>query len=95
MSRERFFFVIAYDIPDDKRRKKVHNVLSGYCGWSQYSLFEGYLTEKQQLALEANLRKIINEDEDSLRLYPLCVKDVDHIVTLGSDPPEDVPEIIV
>lgn len=95
MSRERFFYVIAYDIPSDKRRKKVHNLLSGYCTWSQYSLFEGYLTEKQELALEARLRKIIDEDEDSLRFYPLCAADVDNVITLGSEPPGDEQEIIV
>jgi CRISPR-associated protein Cas2 len=95
MSRERFFYVIAYDIPSDKRRKKVHNLLSGYCSWSQYSLFEGYLTEKQQLALEAGLRKIIDEGQDSLRFYPLCAADVDKVVTLGSDPPAEESEIIV
>lgn len=95
MSRERCFYVIAYDIPSNKRRTKVHNLLSGYCSWSQYSLFEGYLTEKQQLALEAGLRKIIDEDQDSLRFYPLCAADVAKMITLGSDPPADESEFIV
>ena len=95
MSRDGFFYVIAYDIPSDKRRKKIHNLLSGFCTWSQYSLFEGYLTEKQQLALEAGLRKIIDADEDSLRFYPLCAQDVESVITIGSDPPDDDQEIIV
>jgi CRISPR-associated protein Cas2 len=37
-------YVIAYDIPDDKRRTKVHKILLGYGKWTQYSLFECFLT---------------------------------------------------
>lgn len=95
MGRYQTFYVIAYDIPDDKRRRKIHNLLCGYCTWSQYSLFEGFLTDKEQLALEDNVRKILNEDQDSLRLYPLCAADVKKIVTIGSKPPTDDVEIII
>ncbi len=30
-------YVIAYDIPDDKRRTKVQKILLGYGKWTQYS----------------------------------------------------------
>jgi len=89
------FYVIAYDISNNKRRTKVHNLLSGYCTWTQYSLFEGYLTEKQQIALEADLRRIIDEDEDSMRLYPMCAADVEKVITLGSEPPQEEREYII
>jgi CRISPR-associated protein Cas2 len=94
-AHDRHFYVIAYDISDNKRRKKIHNLLSGYCTWTQYSLFEGFLTDKQQVALEAKLCKIIDEAADSLRFYPLCAADVKRMVTLGSAPPEDEPAIVV
>jgi hypothetical protein len=29
-------YVVAYDIPDDKRRTKVHKILLGYGTWTQY-----------------------------------------------------------
>lgn len=95
MSNDTQFYIIAYDIVNDKRRTKVHNLLCGYCTWTQYSLFEGYLTEKQRLALEENLHKIIDEDKDSLRLYPLCSRDVAKVTTIGSKPPQKEREYIV
>jgi len=95
MSQQKLFYVIAYDIPDDKRRTKTHNLLSGYVTWTQYSLFEGELTEKQQIALEAEVRKIIHEDKDSVRFYPLCAADMKKVITLGSKPPQKESEYIV
>jgi CRISPR-associated protein Cas2 len=95
MSSQKLFYVIAYDITDNKRRTKVHNLLSGYCAWTQYSLFEGYLTAKQRIALEARLRKLLNAEQDSLRLYPLCAADVEKVLTLGSEPPQEEGEYII
>jgi len=95
MGHERTLFVIAYDLPNDKRRSQVRNLLSGYCTWTQYSLFEGFLTEKERLALEAGLRKILNEKEDSVRFYPLCAADVKRVVTIGSPEPRETKAIVI
>lgn len=95
MGQQKLFYVIAYDIPNDKRRTKVHNLLSGYVSWTQYSLFEGELTAKQQIALEASLRKILKEDEDSLRFYPLCAADMKKVITVGSQPPTEEGATII
>ena len=43
IGRQTTCYVIAYDIPDDKRRTKVHKILLGYGKWTQYSLFECFL----------------------------------------------------
>ena len=32
------FFVVAYDIEDDKRRTKIHKLLKNYGQWMQFSL---------------------------------------------------------
>ena len=34
-----FLYVISYDIPDDKRRKKIADLLEGYGQRVQYSVF--------------------------------------------------------
>jgi len=39
-------YVIAYDIPDDRRRTKVHQILMGFGKWTQYSLFKCLLSRK-------------------------------------------------
>jgi len=64
--------MIAYDIPDDKRRTKVHKILLGYGKWTQYSLFECFLTRKQLLLLRSKLEEHLVAKEDSVRFYSLC-----------------------
>ena len=51
-------YVIAYDISNDRRRTKVHKVLSGFGQWTQFSLFECHLTAKQNLQLRDRLDRI-------------------------------------
>ena len=48
-------YVIAYDIPDDKRRTKIHKVLLGFGKWTQYSLFECFLSRKDLILLRSKL----------------------------------------
>lgn len=66
------FVAISYDIPDDKRRTKIHQVLKSYGQWMQYSVFECDLTDTQYAKLRARLSKLIKPDQDSIRFYFLC-----------------------
>ena len=43
----KIYVVIAYDIPEDKRRTKVAKALEGYGERMQYSLFECRITKVQ------------------------------------------------
>jgi len=82
-------YVIAYDIPDDKRRTKVHKILSGHGKWTQYSLFECFLTRKQLVLLQSKLIVYLVDEEDSVRFYPLCANCVSKVETVGGQPPAD------
>lgn len=82
-------YVIAYDIPDDKRRTKVHKILLGHGKWTQYSLFECFLTRKQLLLLRSKLEEHLVVREDSVRFYPLCANCVSKVETVGGPPPAD------
>jgi CRISPR-associated protein Cas2 len=65
--------VVSYDIPDDKRRTKVHKMLKSYAQWMQYSLFECHdLTDAQYAKMRVRLDRLIKPDEDSVRFYFLC-----------------------
>ena len=64
--------VVAYDIPEDKRRTKIHKVLKSYGQWMQFSLFECNLTDTQYAKLRGRLSKLIKPAEDSVRFYFLC-----------------------
>ena len=82
-------YVIAYDIPDDKRRTKVHKILLGYGKWTQYSLFECFLNRKELVLLRSKLAEHLEAKEDSVRFYPLCANCVAKVETIGDPPPQD------
>ena len=82
-------YVIAYDIPNDKRRTKIHKILLGYGKWTQYSLFECFLTRKDLVLLRSRLNEHLVAKEDSVRFYPLCANCVSKVETVGGAPPAD------
>ncbi len=88
-------YVIAYDIPDDKRRTKVHKILLGYGKWTQYSLFECFLTRKELVLLRSKLAEHLEVKEDSVRFYPPCANCVSKVETVGGPPPADAVLFLV
>jgi CRISPR-associated protein Cas2 len=82
-------YVIAYDIPNDKRRTKIHKVLLGFGKWTQYSLFECFLSQKDLILLRAKLAEHLVAKEDSVRFYPLCASCVSKVETVGGSLPSD------
>lgn len=89
------FYAIAYDIPDDRRRKKIADLLEGYGQRVQYSVFECVLSPAKYKELTTKLRKIINLAEDSVRFYPLSSQSVSQIETWGGKPITTPPSSIV
>jgi CRISPR-associated protein Cas2 len=88
-------YVVAYDIPDDRRRNKVHQILCGFGTWTQYSLFECFLSKKELVQLKAKLARHIQETQDSVRFYPLCAACLDKVETIGGEPPQEDVTLIV
>ncbi len=66
------FWVISYDIKDDRRRLKVAKTLEDYGKRVQYSVFECILTDEYLIRLKRRLERLIKADEDSIRYYRLC-----------------------
>ena len=79
-------YVVAYDIPSDRRRTRVHKTLCGFGQWTQYSLFECHLTDKEWVALRGKLDPLLDSG-DSVRFYPLCAACVGKVETVGSEKP--------
>jgi CRISPR-associated protein Cas2 len=83
-------YLVSYDIPDDRRRTRVHSALTGYGTWVQYSVFECFLDKKQLMKLEARLHKEIHHKEDAIRIYGLCASCYSKVEILGSgEPPKE------
>ncbi|MFB2921836.1 CRISPR-associated endonuclease Cas2 [Aerosakkonema funiforme] len=80
------FYVVVYDIPSDKRRQKVSNLLEGYGKRVQYSVFECVLTQPKYEELQQRLRKRIKLEEDSVRFYPLSGHTLGQVETWGVGP---------
>jgi CRISPR-associated protein Cas2 len=93
--RNTTFYVVAYDIPDDRRRTKIHKTLSGFGQWTQFSLFECHLTDKQYLQLRQKLERHLKPDQDSLRFYALCAACLAKVETVGGEKPSEAAVIIV
>jgi CRISPR-associated protein Cas2 len=91
----RTLYVIAYDIPSDRRRTKVHKTLCGFGKWTQYSLFECCLTDKELIALRGKLDKLLEPEEDSVRFYHICAACMAKVDTIGSKKPAEETVFIV
>ncbi|MFM8306162.1 MAG: CRISPR-associated endonuclease Cas2 [Microcystis aeruginosa] len=91
------YFVVSYDISDDKRRTKIHNTLKSYGQRVQYSVFECDLTDTQYAKLRGRLSKLIKPDtacpelrrRDSIRFYFLCACCRGKVERIGGELPRD------
>ena len=92
---EKTFYVVAYDISSDRRRYRVHRILSGFGRWTQYSLFECFLTRKEMVELRARLNKKLEPEEDSVRFYALCQACLKRVETIGSEKPREEVAYVV
>jgi CRISPR-associated protein Cas2 len=80
------FYLITYDVHCNKRRKKVSDLLEGYGKRVQYSVFECVLTARKYQELKRRLSPHINEQEDSLRFYPLSAHTLGSVDIWGGAP---------
>jgi CRISPR-associated protein Cas2 len=79
-------YVVAYDIPCSKRRKKVADLLSGYGKRVQFSVFECPLERPKFQELKRRLRKRMHPTEDNIRIYPLSTHTLSQIEVWGGAP---------
>jgi len=80
------FYVVVYDIPCDKRRKKVSDLLEGYGHRVQYSVFECVLPQSKYDELRQRVTKQVKLEEDSVRFYPLSRHTLGQVETWGVGP---------
>jgi len=66
------FIVVVYDISNNRRRVKLHNLLKDYGTPVQYSVFECFLSDDQVVEMKRRVIKLIKKKVDRVRFYPLC-----------------------
>lgn len=74
-------WLIAYDVRDPKRLRRMHRFLSDNAVWVQYSVFVARMSAQRLGMLRASLGKLIDADADDVRVYR--VPERAEISTLG------------
>lgn len=77
------YYVVSYDIQDDKRRAKVSKALKNFGERIQYSVFECVLNKRQFLRLKDQLERLIDSETDSVIFYLLCHSCLKHLERYG------------
>jgi CRISPR-associated protein Cas2 len=92
---ERSFYVVVYDIVEDRRRLKVAKELEKLGERIQFSVFELYLTPKELEKLKTRLGKLIHKKDDRVRVYGLCASCQAKIWSLGQGGVTQPPGVMV
>jgi CRISPR-associated protein Cas2 len=93
---KRHWHLVAYDVRDDQRLRRVAKLMEGYGSRVQFSVFRCRLTTKMRAEMLWRLDQIM-DDADSLLVIPLCDDCAGTIVERGEirEWPVQKPEHLV
>jgi CRISPR-associated protein Cas2 len=90
------FILIVYDISNDRRRTKLHDVLLNYGTPVQYSVFECLLDDNQIKTMKKAIKRVIRPRVDNVRYYYVCANCLKKTeITAGKEVLQKDPEILV
>ena len=76
-------WIVAYDISDPKRLRKVAHTCEDFGARKQLSVFLVRLSRTEFEKLRGRLQQIIHHQEDQVMLVPLCGKCVAKMEAMG------------
>ena len=89
-------YIVAYDISDPKRLRKVAIACQDYGVRKQFSVFLCRLSATDFVKLRNRLYDLVNLQEDQVLFIPLCGKCVQTIEALGRPTePADARDVVV
>jgi len=71
MAAGEHLYIVAYDIADRVRWRKVFRAMNGYGRWVQLSVFQCRLTARRRAAMSARLEAIIHARNDHVLIFDL------------------------
>jgi CRISPR-associated protein Cas2 len=77
------FYIVSYDIPDDRKRTRVAKTMLDFGSRVQYSVFECIINDNKLLERMVSRLNAIVSDDDSVRIYALCAKCEKVVKVLG------------
>ncbi|AEC52727.1 hypothetical protein PNA2_1812 [Pyrococcus sp. NA2] len=83
------YIIVVYDV-NVERVNKVKKFLRMHLNWVQNSVFEGEVTIAEYERIKAGLRKIIDEDSDSVIIYKLRSMPPRETLGIEKNPIEDI-----
>ena len=76
-------WLVAYDVPDDRRRTRLANLLEDYGDRVQYSVFEIFASGAKLDRMVMQIKDELDTTEDSVRLYPVCESCIKKVMIFG------------
>ncbi|MFQ5645079.1 MAG: CRISPR-associated endonuclease Cas2 [Thiogranum sp.] len=82
---EEHLYIVAYDISDTKRWRRVFKLMKGYGEWLQLSVFQCRMSRKRHAELVALLDGIVHHKDDHILLMDVGLADkvTPRITSLG------------
>ncbi|MFM8525893.1 MAG: CRISPR-associated endonuclease Cas2 [Cyanobacteriota bacterium] len=82
-SQRQQLWIVAYDTPSSRRRRKLATLLEGYGQRVQWSVFECDLEANQFKQLHQRLCRLVAPEEDSVRLWPITERSRTQMIHVG------------
>ena len=80
------FVILVYDVKEERVQKAL-KICRKYLTWVQNSVFEGEITEAKLQILKDELKKILDENYDSVIIYKFRTKQYYERETIGIKKP--------
>ena len=77
------FFLVCYDISDERRLRKIAGVMKDFGVRVLYSVFECYLTQSEFEAMRKEVESLMDPLDDKVRYYRLCEMCRKPVIHLG------------
>jgi CRISPR-associated protein Cas2 len=93
---QKMFYLICYDVVNDRRRDRVSRLFEAYGLRIQKSVFECVLTPDQYASLQKRLqtKRYLNPEEDQIRFYPIAPRHRKLVLILGAQPQRQVDDAV-
>jgi len=76
--------IVTYDVADSKRLIKIAKIMEDYGTRVQYSVFEIHADVSILKEMMRRVSRIMKDEEDSIRIYPLCKNCEGKLEVLGN-----------
>jgi CRISPR-associated protein Cas2 len=68
---EERFYIVTYDIANERRWRRVFKLMHGYGRWLQLSVFQCRLTARRRAELARRLEEVIHDRDDHVLILDL------------------------